>query len=262
MVNFIYNTPPGKRAFSLVELSIVLVILGLLVGGILSGQALIRAAELRAVSTEYQKYVTAGNSFRDKYFQIPGDMTNATQFWGAAHADPATCVTTASTSTATCNGNGDGRVNGGYSEWWHYWKHLANAGLIEGTYNGVAGASSVVDAIIGTNVPRSKLSNAGWTMANYSNFAGDSAWYAMDYGNTLAFGAKHGATGFTWGRTVSTGELWNIDTKIDDGHPARGKLIAGFWNDCTTSASLSDLTGTYALNVTGTVCGIIFRNVI
>lgn len=45
-----------RHGFSLVELSIVLVILGLLVGGVLTGQSLIRAAELRSVSTEFQKY--------------------------------------------------------------------------------------------------------------------------------------------------------------------------------------------------------------
>lgn len=60
------------KAFSLVELSIVLVILGLLTGGILAGQSLIRAAELRAVSTEYSRYITATQSFRDKYFAVPG----------------------------------------------------------------------------------------------------------------------------------------------------------------------------------------------
>ena len=74
----------GKRsAFSLVELSIVLVILGLLTGGILSGQSLIRAAELRSVTTEYSRYTAATYSFRDKYFALPGDMSNAESFWGS-----------------------------------------------------------------------------------------------------------------------------------------------------------------------------------
>ena len=71
-----------RAAFSLVELSIVLVILGLLTGGILTGQNLIRAAELRSVVTEFQTYQTAVMTFRDKYFALPGDMTNATDFWG------------------------------------------------------------------------------------------------------------------------------------------------------------------------------------
>lgn len=65
------------RGFSLVELSIVLVILGLLTGGILAGQSLIRAAELRSVTTEYGRWVTAMHSFRDKYMAIPGDMRDA-----------------------------------------------------------------------------------------------------------------------------------------------------------------------------------------
>lgn len=96
------------------ELSIVLVILGLLTGGILAGQLLIRAAELRSVTTEYNRYVTAVQSFRDKYFALPGDMNNAAAFWGAADGstgNTAACVTTASTSTATCNGDGNGIVS-------------------------------------------------------------------------------------------------------------------------------------------------------
>src|SRR3569833_319215 len=85
-----------KAAFTLVELSIVLVILGLLDGGVHTGQSLIRAAELRSVTTQYQRFLTAVQTFRDKYFALPGDMTNAHSYWGIAIATPATCVTTAS----------------------------------------------------------------------------------------------------------------------------------------------------------------------
>ena len=74
------------QGFSLVELSIVLVILGLLTGGILAGQSLIRASELRAATAEYQRYATSIQSFRDKYMALPGDMTNATRFWGSVYA--------------------------------------------------------------------------------------------------------------------------------------------------------------------------------
>src|SRR5438552_4058186 len=87
-----------RQAFSLVELSIVLVILGLLVGGILSGQSLIRAAELRSVTTEFSRYLAAVQSFKDKYFALPGDMANATAFWGIAGGtgSDATCLSTVS----------------------------------------------------------------------------------------------------------------------------------------------------------------------
>lgn len=148
-------------AFSLVELSIVLVILGLLTGGILTGQSLIRASELRAVTTEYQRYATAVQAFRDKYFALPGDMPNATRFWGVQHATLATCQTTASTTALTCDGNGDGNIGYTY-EIFRAWQHLANACLIEGTYNGIdGGAGAGYDPILGVNVPRSKMSNTG-----------------------------------------------------------------------------------------------------
>ena len=77
-----FNHAPAS-GFTLVELSIVLVILGLLVGGVLTGQSLIHAAELRAVTTEHDKFVTAINTFRDKYMALPRRMSNAVRYWGA-----------------------------------------------------------------------------------------------------------------------------------------------------------------------------------
>ncbi len=157
-----------RHGFSLVELSIVLVILGLLVGGVLTGQSLIRAAELRSVTTEFTKYQAAVNTFRDKYFQLPGDMNNATSFWGAAHATPATCLTTVGIGTQTCNGDGGGNFLGASTaansrvESFMFWQHLANSGLIEGSYNGMAGSASALHAMGGVNVPRAKLSSAVW----------------------------------------------------------------------------------------------------
>lgn len=160
----------NEQAFSLVELSIVLVILGLLAGGVLSGRALIRAAEIKSVGTQYERYHVALNSFRDKYMALPGDMPNATQFWGrmAATAD---CVTNSSAavnaSKGVCDGNGDGNPDGtgaaGKSEEaLQFWRELANAGLIEGTYTGVAGSNGGADWTPGVNQPAGKISNTGW----------------------------------------------------------------------------------------------------
>ena len=63
--------------FTLIELSIVLVIIGLIVGGVLVGQDLIRAAYIRAQISQIEKFNTAVNTFYGKYQALPGDM-NAT----------------------------------------------------------------------------------------------------------------------------------------------------------------------------------------
>jgi prepilin-type N-terminal cleavage/methylation domain-containing protein len=76
----------NTRGFTLVELSIVLVILGLLAGGVLAGQGLIRAAELRSITTDQQRFLIAIRAFRDQYRSLPGDMPNATLVWGGARS--------------------------------------------------------------------------------------------------------------------------------------------------------------------------------
>src|SRR6202011_3322528 len=68
----------GEQGFTLIELSIVLVIIGLIVGGILVGQDLIKAAEVRAQISQIDKYNSAVNTFRAKFQSIPGDMAVAT----------------------------------------------------------------------------------------------------------------------------------------------------------------------------------------
>lgn len=249
------------RGFSLVELSIVLVILGLLTGGILAGQSLVRASELRAVTSEYQRYVTAVGSFRDKYFALPGDMTNAQSFWGVAHATPATCVTTASTSALTCNGNGDGIIlaSTGSQEIFRFWQHLANAGLIEGSYSGVT-ANAGIGPNLGdsTNSPRSRMTNGLWYVYNWGNVSGNALFFTNQYDNVFAFGAPGGSS---WPNTVllKPEELWNLDTKLDDGKPQSGKIIANPWPTCTTAASATDSAAAYLLSSSTPLCAAIFR---
>jgi hypothetical protein len=232
--------------------------LGLLIGGVLSGQSLIRAAELRSVSTEYSRYVTAVQSFRDKYFAIPGDMNNATSFWGAADPTPATCLTTVGTGTQTCNGNGDGSVLWGStgsqrSEWYMFWQHLTNAGLIEGSYSGMSG-SVAYDDTSSANVPRSKLNNSLWFVANDATSGGALFPVAVARHNFRIGGLNPGTNPST--SIMKPEELWNIDTKLDDGKPGLG-VITSFMNgyagtNCASTAVAS--TAVYSLNVSSLQC--------
>jgi prepilin-type N-terminal cleavage/methylation domain-containing protein len=259
-----------KHGFSLVELSIVLVILGLLVGGVLSGQALIHAAELRSVTNDFQKYTAATNTFRDKYFALPGDMKNATSFWGSAGGtgSNAACQAAAHTGTLTCNGDGDGilkfTVAAQIYEGSHYWQHLANAGLIEGTYNGSG------TLIPGTDVPRSKIGdNYFYPMAGGGYHAGDAYAYAADYGKNFYLFANYN----TWFTTPGSApfipeDAWHIDTKLDDGKPGTGIILAVKGDNaasfCTTGDNLAppaDVNATYQLSKTAKDCTLEFIRV-
>jgi prepilin-type N-terminal cleavage/methylation domain-containing protein len=251
-----------RAGFSLIELAIVLVILGLLVGGIMTGQSLIRAAELRSVTTEYNRYVAATQTFRDKYFALPGDMPNATAFWGAATTCPGN-ETQPSTNATTCNGDGDGRIedsisNPNSSEEFRFWQQLANAGLIEGTYTGVRATSANAWATqVGLNTPLSKLPNSGWFVNFWGIAGGDASAFAADYGNAFHFGGQSNGT-FPHTANLKPEELWNIDSKMDDGRPATGKVIAYGRSVCANSTSATDIAANYNLSSSSLRCTIMF----
>lgn len=244
-----------RHGFSLVELSIVLVILGLLTGGILGGQSLIRAAELRSVSTEYNRYITAMQTFRDKYFALPGDMANATSFWGASSS----CPGTAGTGTQTCNGNGNGRIGvaaaaSQYGEDYTFWQHLANAGLIEGTYTGMAGSAGGTHRTV-DNSPRGKLSNSLWMIDDDGSsvaamFPVAVARHNFRLGGTISNGWPHG-------KLLTPEEMWNVDTKMDDSRPGFGAVTGtlstyGSLSDCSTSDTAS--SADYELSIRSKEC--------
>lgn len=264
------------KAFSLVELSIVLVILGLLVGGVLAGQSLIRAAELRSVSTEYSRYTTAMSAFRDKYLALPGDMNNATSFWTAGTC-PGTNVNTTSPQANTCNGDGDGTIEQAEASsttsngCFRFWQHLALAGLVEGSFTGVpdsatygAGTSSFVTP----NIPRSKLSSAGWGIQYIGSItdSGSTFYYGGEYGNGFYFGAV--STGHPTVALLKAEEAWNLDTKLDDGKPATGSLVtlegqgsvaasSGCANLASATTSLA--AATYRLDTSSANCSFVMK---
>lgn len=258
------------KAFSLVELSIVLVILGLLTGGILAGQSLIRASELRSIVTDLQSHATAAKTFQNKYMALPGDMRNATAFWGEVIAGGSCATTNVGSGTQTCNGNGDGRLqasgaNGQYGEIFTFWQHLANAGLISGTYTGRADAGGTKTLIFGTNVPNSRISNGAWTSLFWDNVGGTSGWtFSLYYGNFFGLGSvSSGVDGDgNAGPLLKPEEAWSIDTKIDDGMPATGTMIGRRIADCTTAVApiYNDFASSYNLTRTSQSCSLMFRN--
>lgn len=216
-----------RNGFSLVELSIVLVILGLLTGGILAGQSLIRASELRSLTSQLTQYHGAIYTFRDKYMGLPGDLRNATSFWGTAAgmgADAA-CEAIFSTTPATCNGNGDGIIRNNAvvnAETFRVWHHLANAGMIEGSFTGRNATGDHVNPsyVGGTNVPLCKIGACRISIVGYpADVAADADQFA----------SPGGINEFNVRSTSSAGvltpeEAWNLDSKLDDGKAVTGKF--------------------------------------
>jgi len=252
-----------RAGFTLVELSIVLVILGLIVGGIMAGQNLLRAAEMRSIATEFSRYSSAINNFRSQYRAIPGDMVNATDYWGD---NPATggCADAAVTdgTPGTCNGNGNGIIDlnaaGQTSEAFQFWNQLALAGLIEGQFSGFAGSGGIAHTTE-SNAPKSKAQNAYWGAYTLSNYTG--TWpnsYTYDYANFFFFGALQSNT-WPLTATLTPKEAWNIDLKLDDGKPGRGMIIPRYLNNvCSAATSITDYDAAYALNNTSIACAIYF----
>ncbi|MFZ4540837.1 MAG: type II secretion system protein [Rickettsiales bacterium] len=238
-----------KQAFSLVELSIVLVILGLITGAVLVGTSMVRAAQLRNVVTQTERFINAAKIFRDQYGALPGDITNAQGYWGVAHAVAATCITTSSSTAVTCNGDGNGMidVSTGSNERYRFWQHLANAGLIEGQFTGISASGNTFTSTA-TNSPAGKINASLWYAANWLSLSGDGNRFDGAYNNVLEFGGIV-ATNEPANVVFSPTELGSIDKKTDDGKPAQGKLVMrGVFASCTNGANSAALTADYLLS--------------
>ncbi len=114
-----------QSGFTLVEIAIVLVIIGLLLGGVLKGREMITNAKIKRIENDFAGVSAAIYAYQDRYGVLPGD-------------DPAASSRFAGTWNGSDNGNGNGNISGGWSstnnsnESRKIWKHLRGAGLIAG----------------------------------------------------------------------------------------------------------------------------------
>jgi len=110
----------NQGGFTLVEIAIVLVIIGLLLGGVLKGQELINSAKVKNFATDFRNIPLFIYGYQDKYRALPGDDKNA-----QVHV------------AATTNGDGNGVIDGNWNattgESFNFWQHVRLAGLAAGT---------------------------------------------------------------------------------------------------------------------------------
>lgn len=259
-----------RSGFTLIELSIALVIIGLVVGGILLGRDLIRAAELRSVVSDVDRIKTAVYTFKAKYDCLPGDCSTATTFWGAAAGG---CPNGAGAGTQTCDGNDNGFIEGDWSgvyfETFRAWQQLENAGLITGHYTGVSGPVNNLDNIPGVNAYASRIGGAGFNFnANlnwWSGFPMSFSGYFFGSGiQFLEYGAPPAGGGDDLEYPALTPhDTYSIDVKIDDGTPGTGMLTtfkpsSGFNVNCATTSNPA--TAVYNTSYTAAACSFIVRS--
>lgn len=205
----------NASGFTMVELSIVMVIIGLLIGGVFVGKDLIRSAEIRSQITDLESYQTALGTFAMRFEGLPGDIKNARD------------VLSITDSPTIANGDGDGLLEDGAGgtalftgEIAQFWMQLSTTKMVKGAY--------AIDASPGKGYPMTAFGRGG-IVTKY------------DPSVTAAI-TSHGANVFFIGMTgvVSAGtdetivnsavlypeDAWKIDEKIDDGKPFFGSVRA------------------------------------
>jgi len=148
----------GQKGFTLVELAIVLVIIGLLIGAVLKGQQMIDNARLKRVYNQQREIVAAVYSYYDKYGKLPGDDDNALGRWAG-----------------TTNGDSDGTIEGGIiltcaigatTETCQAWRHARNANLITGSAASAVNPTHAYGAAIGIGYATIQTLLTNWIAFN------------------------------------------------------------------------------------------------
>ncbi|MDR3213317.1 MAG: prepilin-type N-terminal cleavage/methylation domain-containing protein [Azoarcus sp.] len=203
----------GQTGFTLVEISIVLVIIGLLLGGALKGQELINSAKVKNLAQDFRTVPVLINAYQDKFRALPGDDGRA-----ASHVCPT------STPACTTGGDANGSIGGHWddaaataSESVLFWQHVRLANL-------AAGATNLADAnFLPFNSEGGRLGiQAG----------GESAPFDVPGSQVICSAAIPGKF------------IRQLDSILDDGDPETGNLRAGMdsSNSAVTTATLDDST--------------------
>lgn len=229
-----------QKGFTLIEIAIVLVIIGLLLGGVLKGQELINTARVRALNNTVDGVTAAWFSFQDRYRAFPGDYTQAS----------------VNLPGAPTNGDGNGIVGIATApatpaaERAMVWMHLQSAGYITGGYDDPA-----------ATVAQANEYGCPVTVCPDNGFGA---------GMNLNYGAMRQAAGSSahelmTGRGIPVEVLAELDRKVDDGLAGSGAMQLGAagnnWGGGTEVGDCQGATvGTYELLNPSSNCAAVFRN--
>ena len=214
-----------QTGFTLIEIAIVLVSIGLLLGGVLKGQELITGARVRNVIQQQDGIKAAYFGFLDRYRALPGDYANA--------------FNTIPGMTAGCNGgngDGNGHIDSASNEHTLAWEHLSRSQFINGAYTCAAAVSA-------TTSPANPY--AQYQVVVYdASYASPAAVVAQTRHNLKTGGA------------VPSDILGEIDRKVDDGNAVQGAFRAQIGGGVdAVPANCYDPAGLWVSTTPGINCG-------
>jgi prepilin-type N-terminal cleavage/methylation domain-containing protein len=205
-----------QRGFTLVEIAIVLVIIGLLLGGVLKGQEMITSAKVRNLADQGSAIKTAFFAFQDRYRAVPGDYSVAS-----------TNINGVAGGAGGGNGDGNGLVNTN-NDRGLFWLHLAASGFLTGNFDGQAQANNL-------NCPPDRCLTNSYGAPMMFSFG------------QFADGSNRNAHELMTGRSIPVDVLAELDRKIDDGIPRAGTFQTDQRINATTCRNGNNATSTYEI---------------
>lgn len=208
VINRRYEMKSRKQSgFTLVEIAIVLVVIGLLLGGILKGQQLINSARVRNLADQNSGVQAAYYGFVDRFRNLPGDMVNSAALTAVGSGVGAAGGTSGS-------GGGNGRIDT-VPEAAGVWSHLSVAGFLNGTFTGIAASAAIYSAGVANGVVPGNAFQGPILLAHMN-----------DYVDTAGAGTRAAIVklAYSFGGNIPVTILRDLDQKLDDGVAATGVL--------------------------------------
>lgn len=215
-----------KKGFTLIELAIVLVIISIVIGAIIGSRDLIESAKLNGIISDFKKYESAFNAFKEKYGALPGDMPDASEVF-----------TPPDSSCNVYNGDGSGTIdrasamasqNAGSYETQMAMDMLSKAGFIDFKADQSSLSCQNISNFlpqIGIRYPESSIKKAGYYF--YYSKVGFNP--PIIQGNHLYLGASSELHNYPLDGVLTPNEALSLDKRMDDGQPGTGKF-SGYYS--------------------------------